>query len=380
MNAVSEMIRQSVNIEGASYPILIGDGLLAAAGRLIADELALPHGSHIFVVADEAVAVRYLAPLQDALAQAGLLLAPPFLVASGEASKSFSVYEQLVTHLLTHKIKRDSVVVALGGGVIGDLAGFAAATVLRGVRLVQMPTTLLAQVDSSVGGKTGINTAQGKNLVGAFYHPSLVLADTGVLDTLPLREVKAGYAEVLKYALIGDHGFFRWLQDHGWAVVAGDMAARKQAVAVSCSAKADVVMVDPFERHGRRALLNLGHTFGHALEAIGGYDGRLLHGEAVAIGMRWAFAYAVRAGLCPASDATAVSAHMDKLELMAYPPFAVTAEQVVGYMAGDKKNSAGDGITLILPRGIGDAFVARDVAAGDIAGFLGEVISRKDKA
>lgn len=378
MSAISEMVRQSVDIEGAVYPILIGDGVLASAGRLIADELALAQGAHIFVVADEAVAARYLVTLQDAMVQAGLALAEPFLVASGEGSKSFSVYEQLVAHLLSHKIKRDSVIVALGGGVIGDLAGFAAATVLRGVRLVQIPTTLLAQVDSSVGGKTGINTAQGKNLVGAFYHPSLVLADTGVLDTLPLREVKAGYAEVLKYALIGDRGFFGWLQDHGWAVLAGDMSARRHAVAVSCSAKADVVMADPFERHGRRALLNLGHTFGHALEAIGGYDGRLLHGEAVAIGMRWAFAYAVRAGLCPADDAAAVTAHMDKLELMAKPPFGVTAKQVLGYMAGDKKNSAAGGITLILPRGIGDAFVARDVAADDIAGFLAEVTTREE--
>lgn len=378
MSAISEMVRQSVDIEGAVYPILIGDGVLASAGRLIVDELALAQGGHIFVVADEAVAARYLATLRDAMAQAGLVLAEPFLVASGEGSKSFSVYEQLVVHLLSHKIKRDSVIVALGGGVIGDLAGFAAATVLRGVRLVQIPTTLLAQVDSSVGGKTGINTAQGKNLVGAFYHPSLVLADTGVLDTLPLREVKAGYAEVLKYALIGDRAFFGWLQDHGWAVLAGDMPARRHAVAVSCRAKADVVMADPFERHGRRALLNLGHTFGHALEAIGGYDGRLLHGEAVAIGMRWAFAYAVRAGLCPADDAAAVRAHMDKLELMAKPPFTVTAEQVLGYMAGDKKNSAAGGITLILPRGIGDAFVVRDVAVGDIAGFLAEVTTREE--
>ncbi len=373
MSAMSEMVRQTVSLEGHAYPILIGEGLLASAGQLVADELALPHGTQIFIVADEAVAVRYLAPLQESLTQARLALAAPFTVPSGEGSKSFGVYENLIAHLLAHKIRRDSVVVALGGGVIGDLAGFAAATVLRGVRLVQIPTSLLAQVDSSVGGKTGINTAQGKNLVGAFHHPALVLADTGVLDTLPLREVKAGYAEVLKYALIGERGFFGWLQDNGWAVLAGDMAARRYAVAVSCNAKAEVVMADPFERHGRRALLNLGHTFGHALEAIGGYDGRLLHGEAVAIGMRWAFDYAVRAGLCPAGDAALVHAHMDKLELMARPPFEVTAQQVLDYMTGDKKNSAAGGITLILPRAIGDAFVARDVPAREVEDFLAGV-------
>lgn len=377
MSAIADMTRQTVTLDGQAYDILIGDGVLASAGRLIVDELALPATAQVFILADETVAVRYLQPLLDSLAQAGVAAVAPLTVPAGEGSKSFSVYERVIDYLLIHKIKRDSVVIALGGGVIGDLAGFAAATVMRGVRLVQMPTSLLAQVDSSVGGKTGINTAHGKNLVGAFYHPALVLADVGVLDTLPLREVKAGYAEVLKYALIGDPAFFRWLQDNGWAVMAGDMAARRHAVAVSCAAKADVVMADPLERHGRRALLNLGHTFGHALEAIGGYDGRLLHGEAVAIGMRWAFDYAVRAGLCPATDAANVHEYMNKLELMAAPPFAVTAEQVLGYMMGDKKNTAGGGVTLILPRAIGDAFVFRDVAADDILSFLQTAIVKK---
>ncbi len=370
------MIRQTVSLDGQSYPILIGEGLLDAAGRLLADELALPPQVQVFVIADEVGATRYLQTLLDSCKAAGLAVAPPLLVAAGEDSKSLASYERVTGHLLAHKIKRDSIVVALGGGVIGDLAGFAAATVLRGVRLVQIPTSLLAQVDSSVGGKTGINTAQGKNLLGAFYHPSLVLADTGVLDTLPLREVKAGYAEVLKYALIGDAGFFDWLKEHGWSVIAGDLSARRHVVAVSCAAKVQVVMADPLERSGQRALLNLGHTFGHALEAIGGYDGRLLHGEAVAIGMRWAFDYAVRAGLCAQADAEAVHAHMDKLELMKKPPFVVAADEVLAYMAGDKKNSAGDGITLILPRGIGEAFVARDMPRADIAAFVDTVIKR----
>ena len=377
MSAITDMIRQTVALDGHTYPILIGDGVLASAGRLIVDELSLPATAQVFIVADETVAERYMQPLLNALAQVGLTAVLPLMVPAGEASKSFDVYERVIDYFLMHKIKRDSVVVALGGGVIGDLAGFAAATVLRGVKLVQIPTSLLAQVDSSVGGKTGINTAHGKNLVGAFYHPSLVLADVAVLDTLPLREVKAGYAEVLKYALIGDPAFFRWLQEHGWAVLAGDMTARSHAVAVSCAAKAEVVMADPFERHGRRALLNLGHTFGHALEALGGYDGRLLHGEAVAIGMRWAFDYSVRAGLCPPSDAAAVHAHMDKLELMAKPPFAVTAEAVLEYMAGDKKNSAAGGVTLILPRGIGDVFVSRDVPGEDILSFLMTALRRE---
>lgn len=377
MSAITDMTLQTVTLDGQAYQILIGDGVLAQAGRLIVEEMSLPLTTQVFVIADETVAARYLQPLIESLGQAGMTAVAPLTVPAGEASKSFSVYERVIDYLLMHKIKRDSVIVALGGGVVGDLAGFAAATVLRGVRLVQIPTSLLAQVDSSIGGKTGVNTAQGKNLVGAFYHPSLVLADIGVLDTLPLREVKAGYAEVLKYALIGDRDFFNWLQDNGWAVVAGDVTARRHAVAISCAAKADVVMADPLERHGRRALLNLGHTFGHALEALGGYDGRLLHGEAVAIGMRWAFDYAVRAGLCPAVDAQAVHAHMDKLELMAQPPFAVTAADVLALMAGDKKNTAAGGVTLILPRGIGDAFVSRDVASGDILSFLETVVGQR---
>ncbi len=376
MSDLANIARQKVAIAGHEYPILIGEGVLADAGRLMADELALPCDVQVFIIADETVAVRYMATLGESLAVAGMRAVSTLTVPAGEGSKSFAVYERVVDHLLLNKVKRDSVIVALGGGVIGDLAGFAAATVLRGIRLVQIPTTLLAQVDSSVGGKTGINTAHGKNLIGAFYHPSLVLADVGVMDTLPLREVKAGYAEVLKYALIGNAGFFAWLQEHGWAVLAGDMAARRHAVEVSCAAKAAVVMADPLERHGQRALLNLGHTFGHALEALGGYDGRLLHGEAVAIGMRWAFDYAVRAQLCPAADVRALHAHMDKLELAKVPPFAVTTGEVVAYMMGDKKNTAAGGVTLILPRMIGEAFVARDVAAADIAAFLDTVLQQ----
>lgn len=377
MNAMPDMIRQTVHLTAHSYQILIGKGVFGLAGRLIADELALPEHTQIFIVTDENVASHYVEPLLHSLRAVGLAVAPPCRVPAGENSKSFSAYEGVITHLIANKIKRDSVIIALGGGVIGDLAGFAAATVLRGIRLLQIPTSLLAQVDSSVGGKTGINTSHGKNLVGAFYHPALVLADIGVLDTLPRREIKAGYAEILKYALLGDREFFRWLQEHGWSVLAGDVAARTHAVAMSCAAKADIVMADPFERNGRRALLNLGHTFGHALEALGGYDGRLLHGEAVAIGMRWAFGYAVCAGACPAKDAAAVAAHMDALELMAKPPFAVTATQVLEYMTTDKKNSASGDVTLILPRSIGDAFVARDTPREGIATFLASVLQEE---
>ena len=372
MSLQDAITRIEIVIPGHAYQVLVGAGVLESAGALLRSALAIPSGAAVFIIADENVAARYLDGLRAALD--GFAVAPPLLVPQGEGSKSFNVYQRVTDHLLMNGAKRDSLVIALGGGVIGDLAGFAAATVLRGLRLVQIPTTLLAQVDSAVGGKTGINTQHGKNLLGAFHHPSLVLADIGVLDTLPLREVKAGYAEVLKYALIGDRAFFDWLQEHGWAVIGGDVAARTHAVAVSCAAKAEVVGADPLERHGQRALLNLGHTFGHALEAIGGYDGRLLHGEAVAIGMRWAFGYAVQAGLCSGDDAQAVFAHMDKLELMAQPPFAVTVEQVLGYMRGDKKNTAAGGITLVLPRAIGEAFVARDTPEADVAAFLRTVI------
>ena len=260
------------------------------------------------IVTDAAVAAHYLAPLQQALGKTGLQSRQPVILPSGEATKSFARFEAVCEALLASKIDRRTMLIALGGGVIGDLAGFVAASLLRGLDFIQMPTTLLAQVDSSVGGKTGINTQAGKNLVGAFHQPRLVLADLDSLATLPRREMLAGYAEVIKYGLIIDAPFFAALEKNGPALLAGDQAAQLTAVQRSCALKAAIVGRDPHE-HGERALLNLGHTFGHALEALLGYDGRLLHGEGVAIGMILALDLSVRLGLCPADELARVRAH-----------------------------------------------------------------------
>ncbi len=264
--------------------------------------------------------------------------------------------------------------VIVGGGVIGDLAGFVAATLMRGVPFVQIPTTLLAQVDSSVGGKTGINTASGKNLLGAFHQPVTVLADIATLATLPARELRAGYAEIVKAGMIADPALFAWCEQHGEAVVAGHPAAQAEAVERACRFKADVVAADEREEEaeGGRALLNLGHTFGHAIEAEGGYDGRLLHGEAVAIGCHLAFRLSAALGLCPPADAERVTAHLREVGLptaIAELPFAITVERLLGHMGRDKKMRDGR-LTFILVRGIGRAFTARDVSSAAVAQLL----------
>ena len=353
--------------QGAGYDILVAQGVLAQAGTLMAKHL---QGlSSVMIVSDDTVAPLYLDKLQASLTSAGLRVLPSFVVQAGEAAKNFETYQGLLSHALGNGIDRHGALVALGGGVVGDLTGYAAATLLRGIRFVQIPTTLLAQVDSAVGGKTGINTPQGKNLVGAFHQPALVLADTDVLKTLPAREMKAGYAEVLKYGLLGDLAFFEWLEKNAQAVLNGDALAIGEAVARSCRAKAAIVAQDPHEKNDLRALLNLGHTFGHALEALGGYDGRLLHGEAVAIGMRWAFAFSVAQGLCVANDFARVNDHMNATGLAEMPPFAVSAADILAAMRGDKKNVAGR-MTLILVRAIGQAFVSRGVAEEEIQVFL----------
>jgi 3-dehydroquinate synthase len=269
-------------------------------------------------------------------------------------------------------LERSSLLVAFGGGVIGDLAGFAASILLRGLDFIQIPTSLLAQVDSSVGGKTGINTPHGKNLVGSFHQPRLVLADTGVLRTLPKRELLAGYAEVVKYGLIDDPDFFQWLEDHGLAIVEGDPAARRHAILTSCAAKAAIVAEDERES-GRRALLNLGHTFGHALEAELGYDQRLLHGEAVAIGLVLAFELSTALGLCPAADTAAVRRHLAAVglptDLEAVPGVVWSVEALIEHMRRDKKVRDGR-VSFVLVRGIGKAFMAGDIALDDVAALL----------
>jgi 3-dehydroquinate synthase len=357
-----------VDLGARGYDILVGEGLLATAGRYIAP---IAGGGRIFVITDEQVAKSHLAALERALEAAGVAY-EALVLPSGEGTKDFAHLESLTDRLLAMKLERRSLLAAFGGGVIGDLVGFAASILLRGLDFIQIPTTLLAQVDSSVGGKTGINTPHGKNLVGSFHQPRLVLADIGVLRTLPKRELLAGYAEVVKYGLINDPDFFQWLVDHGLAIVEGDPAARRHAILTSCAAKAAIVAADERES-GVRALLNLGHTFGHALEAELGYDGRLLHGEAVAIGLVLAFELSAGLGLCPAADAAAVRRHLAAVglptDLESVPGVVWSVDALIEHMHRDKKVRGGR-VSFVLVRGIGKAFVAADVALDDVAALL----------
>jgi 3-dehydroquinate synthase len=366
-------IRVPVALGERSYEILVGRDLLAQAGEL----LAALQARAAAIVTDGNVEASHGAKLRTALGQAGLrtetVVVPP-----GEGSKSFAELERICDAILAARIERGDLVVALGGGVVGDLAGFAAAIVRRGVRLVQIPTSLLAQVDSSVGGKTGINSRWGKNLVGAFHQPSLVISDTALLDTLPAREMRAGYAEVVKYGLIDDPDFFTWCERHWPAIFAGG-AERDEAVAQCCRAKAAIVARDEREE-GDRALLNLGHTFGHALERIAGYDPeRLIHGEAVAIGMALAFRFSVRQGFCPPSDAERVVAHLESVGLPVRPAQIPggwgSVDDVLAAMAQDKKVKDG-ALTFILARGIGQSFIAPRVPADAVRAFLSEEAAR----
>jgi 3-dehydroquinate synthase len=357
--------RITVDLGPRSYDILVGGGLIADAGTHLRPLLQRPRA---IVVTDENVAALYRAPLLDSLSSAGID-SDCVVLPAGEQTKAFGHLESLIDMLLARRVERSTAVIALGGGVVGDLAGFAAAIVLRGIDFVQVPTTLLAQVDSSVGGKTGINTPRGKNLVGAFHQPRLVLADTGTLDTLPRRELLAGYAEVVKYGLIDDAAFFDWLDGNGAAILDGDEGARRHAVVAACRAKARIVADDEREE-GRRALLNLGHTFAHALEAEAGYGGDLLHGEAVAIGMVLAFDLSVRLGLCPAEDAARVRRHVSEIGLpTAPPPTPGGAAALIDHMRNDKKVTAGR-VAFVLARGIGKAFISVDVDLGDVKDLI----------
>ncbi len=352
-----------------SYQIVIGRGLLASLGRRIA---ALRPGAKAAVVSDETVAKLQLAATLAALHDAKLQ-ASSVVVAPGESSKSFPVLEKVCEALIAARIERGDLVVALGGGVIGDLAGFAAAVVRRGLDYVQVPTTLLAQVDSSVGGKTAIDTSHGKNLVGAFHQPILVIADTALLDTLSAREFRAGYAEVAKYGLINDAGFFAWLEANWQEIFAGG-PAREHAIATSCRSKAATVARDERET-GERALLNLGHTFGHAFEAAAGFSDRLLHGEAIALGMALAFEFSARRGLLPSGDADRVKRHLAAVglptQVSGVAGDAPSIDRLMGLIAQDKKVKRG-ALTFILTRGIGGAFIAPDVDAAEVRAFLVE--------
>nr|WP_310524228.1 3-dehydroquinate synthase [Polymorphobacter sp.] len=351
-----------------AYPIHIAPGLLGNAAPLLGP--LAPRG-RLALVTDTNVARLHLPAFAAGLAAAGLAV-DEIVLPAGEATKDWATLAHVTERLLQLGVERGDAVVALGGGVIGDLTGFAASILRRGCRFVQVPTTLLAQVDSSVGGKTAINAAAGKNLVGAFHQPALVLIDPAVLATLPLRDLRAGYAEVVKYGLIGDAGFFDWCEAHAAALLAGDAAAQAQAIAVSCRAKARVVAADERETGDIRALLNLGHTFGHAFEAEAGYSERLLHGEGVALGMALAFDLSAARGLCSAEDAARVRAHLLGCGFVLSPRalgFEVTPATLLHHMRQDKKMKAGT-LPFILARGIGQAFVARDVPLKAVEAFL----------
>jgi 3-dehydroquinate synthase len=349
-----------------SYDILIDEGLLDRGAEHLA---SLARDGRLLVVSDEtvwaALGVRFQAGL-------GGIETIPILLPAGEESKSWTGLQSVVDALLAHGVERKDHIVAFGGGVIGDLAGFAAAIVNRGCNFVQIPTSLLAQVDSSVGGKTAINVAAGKNLVGAFHQPSLVLIDPSLLDTLDPRQVRAGYAEIAKYGLIEDAAFFAWLEENGSKVLFGDPLARIRAIATAVAGKARIVEADERETSGRRALLNLGHTFGHALEAETGYSDLLLHGEAVALGCVLAFDFSAARGLCNSADAERVRAHFASAGLptkLAELGLSGSGEKLAGHMVHDKKREGGR-TAFILTRGIGEAFVDKAVELTDVAAFL----------
>ncbi len=353
-----------------AYDVRIGRGLIATAGAEIGDLL---NRLKVAILTDEHVAEAQLRDLQDGL-DAGGIAHDTLTLAAGEATKSWSMLERSVEWMLARQVERNDLVIALGGGVIGDLAGFAAAILRRGVRFVQVPTSLLAQVDSSVGGKTGINSPAGKNLIGAFHQPARVLVDIGALDTLPARDFLAGYGEVVKYGLLGDAAFFEWLEENGPALKAGDDALRLHAVRRSVEMKAEIVARDETEQ-GDRALLNLGHTFCHALEAATGYSDRLLHGEGVAIGCALAFEVSSRMGFCSQEEPSRVRAHLAEMGMKAdvsdIPGDLPGAEVLIALMQQDKKVIDGT-LRFVMARGIGDAFVTSDVSLEVVRSVLEE--------
>lgn len=367
----------TIDLDSRSYDIYIGSALLFRVQDFIPLEIT---GSSVFIVTDRNVE-RYASRIREAISSSGARICEMTVLPPGEKTKSFSCVEKVCGWMLENGIGRDSVVLAVGGGVIGDLAGFCASIIMRGVSYIQVPTTLLAQVDSSVGGKTGISTPQGKNLIGSFYQPKAVIADIETLGTLPRRELLAGYAEILKYGLIQDPGFFKWLEDNGRRVCALEEDAIAFAVETSCRAKAAIVESDERES-GRRALLNFGHTFGHALEAAAGYGHVLLHGEAVAIGMVMALNLSKHMGLCPPEDVERVENHLSSIGLpiraALVDGLSANVDQLLEIMQRDKKNVAGK-MVFILANAIGDAFVGKDVPEDMVRAVLKDSLGGETK-
>ena len=368
----SEQSLLSLDLGRRSYDIHVGTGLLVKAGELIRPLMTHPRA---VVITDKNVEKHWLTPLQASLDAAGINH-QSIVLDAGEQTKDYAHAEELTGRLLDARVERSTMLIALGGGVVGDLVGFAAAITLRGLGFIQIPTTLLSQVDSSVGGKTGINMPQGKNLIGAFHQPRLVLADVDALDTLPPREIRSGYAEVVKYGLINDAEFFAWLDSNSQQIIDGkdeDGAdARQHAVVTSCKAKAAIVSEDETEQ-GARALLNLGHTFGHSLEAKTGYGDALNHGEAIAIGLVMAFDLSVRMGICPAEDRNRVRDHLENaglpISLRGLVDNGWSASELIDLMGQDKKVTAGE-LTFVLARGIGNSFITDEVDVTDVAAVL----------
>lgn len=362
------MPRIPVGLGSRSYDIIAEIGLLDRAGETLRPLL---RGNVAHVVTDDNVARHVMPRFEAGLAAAGVVC-EPIILPPGEGTKGWATLTRLCDTLIERGVERSDSVIALGGGVVGDLTGFACAIIKRGCRFVQVPTTLLAQVDSSVGGKTGINTEAGKNLVGAFHQPAAVLIDPLTLRSLPRRELAAGYAEVVKYGLLGDAAFFDWCEEHGEALLAGDLARQLEAIERSVRAKAAIVEADERETEDRRALLNLGHTFGHALEAETGFSERLLHGEAVAAGMALAFGYSARLGLCPDTAPDRVRRHLRHAGLpdgLRAADIGASGETLVAHMLHDKKRSGGT-LPFILARDIGQAYVDRSVSLPDVAAYL----------
>lgn len=362
-----------VDIAGRPYQVHVGSDLLQQIGSLCGTRL---RKKRVPIITDTNVHAAWGKTIEDSLSAIDHQVAWHILPA-GETTKSWKYFEQLIDWLLEMEVERGDHIIALGGGVIGDLTGFAASIVKRGCHFIQLPTSLLAQVDSSVGGKTAINTSAGKNLVGAFHQPSLVLADLSALETLSPRELRAGYAEVIKYGLLGDAPFFAWCEKNGAAMLAGDRALREYAVAHSVAAKAQVVAADEFEKTGTRALLNLGHTFGHALEAETGFSERLLHGEGVALGMVLAAYYSARLGLISQSDAERIQAHIASVDLpsdIKSLGLTCSGQTLVQHMLHDKKMDAGT-LPFLLMKNIGEAFLSKDADLDDVARFLDEQLS-----
>ena len=361
-------IKTTVELKERSYDIFIGEDILDDAAQYLTPALTR---LKTVVITDENVAKHQLARLEKSLT-ASKIEYQTIILPAGETTKSFNQAEMLLNQLLSLRLERTDTIIALGGGVIGDLVGFVASIYLRGINFIQIPTTLLAQVDSSVGGKTGINSKYGKNLIGAFHQPRLVLIDVSTLETLEHRHVIAGYAEVVKYGLINDIKFFEWLEENGQKLISGSReeqrSTRTQAILESCKAKASVVATDEKEK-GERALLNLGHTFGHALEAENGYNDTLFHGEAVAMGIILAFQLSERMGLCPKDDVQRIIRHFNAISAQKIGQFNFDVDRLLEHMKGDKKMSEGK-LTFVLAKGIGKSFLSKDVKMEDVKSVL----------